>query len=359
LGTSLPMIFGIFFIRPIPPPAHEISDLDVSQGNLEGNVSSASDPHNSSHAPLLDYDFAEGVYPNSMHNSIAVNNGHSGESYAMEDVRSHQDNEDAMEDLSAQRRSFDRDATMIFGQKPNLHGIKLWLSGDFWLLFTILAILSGTGLMYMNNVGTISQLLYAHQSSQYDKVTASGWQATQVSLLSLMSFSGRFFIGLFSDFFKNTYNLPRSYLLVLIATLFFVSQLVSASISDVSHLWITSSLVGLAHGSLYSLYPTICLEWFGMPHFSENWGYLGMSLLAGGNLFSLAFGRNLDAHSKHSSSPNSEPVVVQCLQGLDCYVHGLYLTVGATFLSILLCIWAGYREKQRNRISHDTSRNKL
>ena len=262
----------------------------------------------------------------------------------------------------------------------------------------------------MNNVGTISQLLYAHQNPEYDKVKASGWQAAQVSLLSLMSFLGRFsigksiqkayfgffirlnllhtHIGLISDFVKNTCKLPRSYLLVLIATLFFVSQLVSARIADVSQLWIASSLVGLAHGSLYSLYPTVCLEWFGMraylllcplllylissylfpksAHFSENWGYLGMSLLAGGNLFSLAFGRNLDTHSEHSQippSPNnpeldSEPV--QCLQGLDCYVHGIYLTIGATFLSIFLCVWAGCREKQKKESSiSDISRGKL
>jgi hypothetical protein len=130
------MILGIFLIRPIPPPAQENSDLDESQGHLEDAVSSASDSHNSSHAPLLDYDFAEDVYSNSV-NRTAVNNG---ESYAMEDVPSHQDDEDAMAHQSAQRRSFNRDATMMFDQKPNLYGIKLWLSGDFWLLFTILAI---------------------------------------------------------------------------------------------------------------------------------------------------------------------------------------------------------------------------
>ena len=77
-----------------------------------------------------------------------------------------------------------------------------------------------------------------------------------------------------------------------------------------------------------------------------------MSLLAGGNLFSLAFGRNLDAHSEHSiPSPNTESEPVRCLQGLDCYVHGVYFTIGATFLSILLCVWAGYREKQKNSLS--------
>ena len=79
-----------------------------------------------------------------------------------------------------------------------------------------------------------------------------------------------------------------------------------------------------------------------------------MSLLAGGNLFSLAFGRNLDAHSEHSRIPspnNSESEPIQCLQGLNCYVNGIYLTIGATFLSILLCVWAGYREKRKNSIS--------
>ena len=131
------MILGIFLIRPIPPPAQEDLDLNVSQvGHLEGTSASESDPQNSSHAPLLDYDFAEGVYPNSVHPN-AVNN----ESYAMEDVSSsHQEDEDEMAHLSAQRRSFDRDTTMMFDQKPNLYGKKLWFSGDFWLLFTILAI---------------------------------------------------------------------------------------------------------------------------------------------------------------------------------------------------------------------------
>ena len=88
-----------------------------------------------------------------------------------------------------------------------------------------------------------------------------------------------------------------------------------------------------------------------------------MSLLAGGNLFSLAFGRNLDAHSElHSqippSPPDNNPDPVQCLKGLDCYVHGIYITVGATFLSILLCVLAGYKEKQKNSMSL-TSRSKL
>jgi hypothetical protein len=130
------MILGFIFIRPIPPLAQENSDLDISQGHMEGTVFPSSDPHNSSHAPLLDYDFAEGVYSNSVHRTVVDGD----ESYAMEDVPPHQDDEDAMILPSAQRKGFNRDATAMFDQKPNLHGKKLWITGDFWLLFTILAI---------------------------------------------------------------------------------------------------------------------------------------------------------------------------------------------------------------------------
>ena len=66
---------------------------------------------------MLEYDFAEGVYPNSEQHRIARNNG---ESYAMEDVPSSH--------RSAQQRTFNRDdATMMFDQKPNFHGKKLAL----------------------------------------------------------------------------------------------------------------------------------------------------------------------------------------------------------------------------------------
>lgn len=70
--------------------------------------------------------------------------------------------------------------------------------------------------------------------------------------------------GLISDLIKNKYKLPRSYLLAPIAMLFFVSQLILVTVGSITQLWIASLLLGLAHGSLYSLYPTLCLEWFGM-----------------------------------------------------------------------------------------------
>lgn len=83
-------------------------------------------------------------------------------------------------------------------------------------------------------------------------------------------------------------------------------------------------------------------------HFSENWGYISMSPMFAGNLFSLAFGRNLDAHEPVeavdlAATPNS----TQCLLGRECYVDTLYLTIAGCFLSMLLSVWAGWRDRQK------------
>ena len=129
----------------------------------------------------------------------------------------------------------------------------------------------------------MSQCLYAYNNSNYDDVVGSAWQAAQVSTISITSFLGRIFIGrycvfdhcalvplisicigLVSDFTKNKYGMPRLYCLTLVSVMFLISQVATGSINDIAQLWIASSLVGLAYGSLFSLSPIICLEWFGM-----------------------------------------------------------------------------------------------
>ena len=231
-------------------------------------------------------------------------------------------------------------------------------------------------------INTLNMTKSKHPTGNLPKSSSSVWWASQAELLSVNSLNLSEYCslslicfnlqGLISDLVKNKYKLPRSYLLVPIATIFFASQLLLATVDNIEQLWIATSLLGLAHGSLYSLYPTVCLEWFGMgtyllsifitsyfvihflpcsrktAHFSENWGYLGMSLLVGGNIFSLVFGQNLDTHYGSSTSHTHSSIhSVRCLNGLDCYMTAIYLTMAATLASIVLCGWAGYREKQK------------
>lgn len=235
------------------------------------------------------------------------------------------------------------------------------MSSDFWLLFIIMSLLAGTGIMYINNVGSISQALFAKGNPNYDEELASQWQATQVSAISIANFMGRILIGMTSDYAKNRLHLPRSYCTSLVAVLFIISQLMAVLTNDVTSLWRVSLVLGLAYGGLFGLFPMLTFEWFGMPHFSENWGFLALSPIFGGNLFSIAFGRNLDAHSPSSTERTSPPTLksnlsradtpseseTQCIEGQSCYVASLYITVAACCLALVLSIWAGWRDRQK------------
>ena len=133
----------------------------------------------------------------------------------------------------------------------------------------------------------MSRSLYAHNNPEYDDAQVVAWQAAQVSAISLTNFGGRlligtptrisfishlpnffFWTGFISDFAKSIYGTPRSHCLVLVAFLYLLSQVVVANISDISNLWIASTLLGSAHGFFSGLLPTLCLEWFGLREFS-------------------------------------------------------------------------------------------
>jgi len=245
-------------------------------------------------------------------------------------------------------------SVQVSGQKYSepldVHGKALLSYFDFWLLFSIFSLLVGTALTYINNVGSMSRSLYAHNNPEIDETQALRWQAAQVSAISLTNFGGRIFIGFFSDTVKSLYRTPRSHCLVLVASFLLISQVSVANISNISNLWIASALLGLAHGCQACLIPTVCIEWFGMAHFSENWGYICVAPVFSVNLLSFLFGRILDAHAGKIVGnlkfllAYAQP---RCLQGLDCYLGAIYLTIGTSFLSLVLSLWAGYRDSRK------------
>ena len=118
----------------------------------------------------------------------------------------------------------------------------------------------------------------------------------------------------------------------------------------------------------------MCLEWFGLrefvfsslyvcrtngiqtelAHFSENLGYIYISPIVSANILSFLFGQSLDAHAgeivqEQVFSTASGPP--RCLQGRDCYVDAIYLTIGATLLSFFLSLWAVCRDSWKKTIS--------
>jgi hypothetical protein len=133
----------------------------------------------------------------------------------------------------------------------------------------------------INNVGSISQALYAKGNPNYDDSEASRWQAAQVSTLSVCNFVGRVLIGTFlgpctlylrsfetsgliADFVRIRLRLPRVFCFCIVSALFVVSQIAVINVYDVAHLWKATALLGLAYGGLFGICPTIVMDWFGL-----------------------------------------------------------------------------------------------
>lgn len=397
VGTSLPMLLGFFLVRPIPLQQSEIShdpenealeeafDSQTSVGVASPSLfirENDSQTHLlSPHPPHVHADEEELADPPLLEETVPAIHVHHpsrttvvsdyfvpsvGESVALSPTRSHSRHR-SRSTFSVSRQSLRHPgpAHALGYGVLNISGRALFASADFWLLFTITALLSGTGLMYINNVGSISQALFAKGNPNYDEGKAAQLQASQVSIVSIMNCLGRVSIGMLADFTKSFLKLPRSFCLPLIACIFIISQITCYYVEDVGALWKASALLGAAYGAMFGLFPTIVIEWFGLPHFSENWGFVSLSPMIGSNIFSIAFGRNLDAHAPPSSPvanvtslPETAhfvqllqraglPSTSQCLEGRTCYADSLKLTIAACCVALGLAVYSGWRDRRR------------
>jgi hypothetical protein len=110
---------------------------------------------------------------------------------------------------------------------------------------------------------------------------------------------------------------------------------------------------------MFSLSPMIIIEWFGLPRFSRNWGTVAISPVLGGNIFSLAFGMNLDRHASRPTIGDGSNVHRGlfargglpdtsdhlCFDGLECYQSSLKLTTLACIAATVLSIVAFRRDR--------------
>lgn len=235
----------------------------------------------------------------------------------------------------------------------NVTGLQLLFEPDFLLLFAIVGLVSGAGLLLINNVGTITRALWDYNvhdedsaalhiaKHQSEKLEIQRIQSLQVSCISLGNASGRFLIGLVSDYLVEHAKDPtfRTLLLLPVTLMAVVSQGLAAwpdTITNVHRLLLVSSTTGLMYGTLFGLGPVLVFEWFGIRSFSLNWGFMSLSPVLGGNVYNLLFGVVYDSNvpaGKHMH---------RCLKGEDCYrTVFVWTTVGcavAVLVSLVLIV---------------------
>ncbi|PWN32787.1 MFS general substrate transporter [Meira miltonrushii] len=218
-------------------------------------------------------------------------------------------------------------------------GRKLLKDPDFLILFFIMTIISGTGLLVINNIGTMTRTLYEYNKRQ--KGDVQQLQAHQVSAISIGNALGRILMGLMSDLVVNRTGDARYrvFLLLVVCTLALLSQGAAAwpnIISDLKKLFGMSIVTGLMYGTLFGLCPVLTFEWFGLRHFSQNWGIISLSPVIAGNTFNLLFGKIYDSHVPKDGHSHF------CPDGEECFRSVFRFTaIGAVLATILSAIIIG------------------
>ncbi|KAK6346762.1 hypothetical protein TWF696_006873 [Orbilia brochopaga] len=219
-------------------------------------------------------------------------------------------------------------------QQIDIRGWALTKHAEFWRLFLMLGILSGIGLMTINNIGhSIRALWSAYDPTKSEKAVERS-QSIHVSILSLCSFSGRLISGTASDVLKKKWYMSRVWLVFASSAFFLFGQISGMAVSNPMYIWLVSGLCGFSYGLVFGVFPTIVSEAFGLHGLSQNWGTMTLAPVIFGNITNLFYGRIYDSHSRQLDEGH-----FGCSEGLGCYQSAYLLTSLASLIAMGISLW--------------------
>ncbi|KAF9931945.1 hypothetical protein FBU30_009240 [Linnemannia zychae] len=225
----------------------------------------------------------------------------------------------------------------------SVSGLKLFrTTHQAQMLLLAILLLSGPGLMYITNAGNIVRSIYRDHMEDPSKpptdeelIRLQQLQNFHVSLISLMSCTGRISVGLMSDLGKRGsgkwWGINRIGFLLYAGICVWLGQVFGTSVRDISDLARVSLFVGLGYGSVFGVAPTIVSEWFGVYNFGINWGWISVAPAIGGQVFNLVFGWIYDLEAQHEHT-------LECF-GIECFHKSFVLGSISSFFGVCVLIY--------------------
>ncbi|KAL4820144.1 major facilitator superfamily domain-containing protein [Aspergillus spinulosporus] len=236
--------------------------------------------------------------------------------------------------------------------QPDIRGLAMLRKIEFWQLFLTMALLSGIGLMTINNIGNSAKSLWEHYDDSASPKFIQERQVMHVSILSFGNFAGRLSSGIGSDILVKKFNMSRFWCLFMSSAVFTLTQLAGASIWNPNQLVIVSVFTGIAYGFLFGVFPSLTAHTFGINGLSQNFGVMTMAPVLSGNIFNLFYGMVYDYHSIVDRNGDRD-----CPDGLSCYQSAYYMTFFSGVGGIIVCLWSIWRDGRRARnhakLEHD------
>lgn len=202
----------------------------------------------------------------------------------------------------------------------------------------MLGILTGIGLMTINNIGNNVQALWYGDANATPAFIMKR-QLMHVSIISVFSFFGRLLSGVGSDILVKRLHMSRFWCLVCSSCIFALAQIAGNRISSPHFLWILSALSGLAYGALFGVYPALVADTFGVSGLSVNWGFMTLAPVLWGNVFNLAYGAIYDSHSTKADEGHHV-----CEVGIECYRSAYVFTFFSSIVGIFCALWCVWHE---------------
>ncbi|KAF7715538.1 Uncharacterized protein PECH_004743 [Penicillium ucsense] len=228
---------------------------------------------------------------------------------------------------------------------PDIRGVTMLRHIEFWQLFLTMALLSGIGLMTINNIGNSAKALWLYYDDSATSKFIQQRQVMHVSILSFGNFLGRLSSGIGSDLLVRKLNMSRFWCLLISAVIFTLTQLAGLSISNPNTLIVVSAFTGVAYGFLFGVFPSLTAHTFGIGGLSQNWGVMTLAPVFSGNVFNLLYGTVYDRHSIIGHDGDRE-----CHDGLACYRSAYYLTFFSGLAGVAVCLWSIIRERQIHKV---------
>ncbi|ODV74407.1 MFS general substrate transporter [Cyberlindnera jadinii NRRL Y-1542] len=234
-------------------------------------------------------------------------------------------------------------ASVVHASKSNMTKAQVLRSSRFWIVFSLLGILAGLGQLYIYSCGLIVKSLY-HPSDENEINHA---QSFQVSLLSICNCASRLMCGACGDFIANRLQQQRSWIVFVPAFVLLSVQVVCYFVSDYNVLWVSSMLDGVGYGFVWSSIPQLLLEYFGLEAFSFSWGFVNLSPILPGFLFTRLFGSYYDSNSTWDDIAKSKV----CVKGNSCYNTTYRITFVFSSIALVLAVWINVRPYVQRRYS--------
>ncbi|XP_069141778.1 uncharacterized MFS-type transporter YhjX-like [Argopecten irradians] len=247
----------------------------------------------------------------------SVNKGFIDENSSTNSTQNIQNREDAVTAISKSHELPCQDGTISL--------LKILLNVDYQLVTWVISLAGVSSWVYTI---ALTQTTAALGLASHD--------ADIVLVIPIANAITSFTIGIISDHFRK--RLPRLVIILAGVTAFFICQCLTVALADRYAVLVTASVFnGMGQAVVWSIAPALMSEMFSVKNLGRNWGITMLLSSLVGFASQEAFGALYDAQI-------SVPGEVYCY-GMSCIRGGQAVALGATVISMILCVILYRRRK--------------